>query len=467
MKKRAVSLDVLRGLAIVGMVLSATIGGGLPAWMHHAQEPPPTFAYDSQISGITWVDLVFPLFLFAMGAAFPMSVGKRLSRGESRRSVAADILKRGVKLAFFSVYVQHFYPYMLCPDGGWYAWGWAIVAFLLLFPMFMRIPYAVSDRVKQLIKLSAYTAGVVLLLCVKDAGDVPFTPTVNNPILLILAYMAVLGGLSYLFTARDRRTRMLIIVLVAALSAGTTVEGSWQQNLNAWCPLPGLYQFDYVKYLLIVLPGSFAGEWLLEWTSLSEGSCKVSGADKLVDSVMLIVALALAVCNVTCLYLHLDLLNICLSLLLIVTGNIALRFGTDTDMLKRRLWQLASLLLALGLLLQPLQGGVKKDPPTLGYLFVTAAIGCAMLLVFHVLCDRWNVERPLCFMSMSGQNPMVAYVACDLLIMPVLNILGLLSPLFAFFAQNAWLGLLQGIFLTSLTIGVTMFFSRIHWYWRT
>ena len=83
--KRAYSLDALRGYAILTMVLSATVAGGiLPGWMYHAQTPPPTHEFNPAVPGLTWVDLVFPFFLFAMGAAFPFSVGKRLERGESR-----------------------------------------------------------------------------------------------------------------------------------------------------------------------------------------------------------------------------------------------------------------------------------------------------------------------------------------------------------------------------------------------
>lgn len=69
MEKRAYAVDLLRGLAIVGMVLSGQIlwHAELPAWLFHAQVPPPSFRFDPSVPGITWVDLVFPFFLFSMG----------------------------------------------------------------------------------------------------------------------------------------------------------------------------------------------------------------------------------------------------------------------------------------------------------------------------------------------------------------------------------------------------------------
>jgi len=43
MNKRLNSLDAFRGLAILCMVLSSSIAFGdiMPAWMFHAQTPPP------------------------------------------------------------------------------------------------------------------------------------------------------------------------------------------------------------------------------------------------------------------------------------------------------------------------------------------------------------------------------------------------------------------------------------------
>lgn len=70
--KRAYSLDAFRGYAILTMILSGTIASGvLPAWMYHAQVGPRSnFSFDPSIYGITWVDLVFPFFLFAMEQLF-------------------------------------------------------------------------------------------------------------------------------------------------------------------------------------------------------------------------------------------------------------------------------------------------------------------------------------------------------------------------------------------------------------
>ena len=55
MKNRAYAVDILRGLAIVGMVLSGYIAWNpdLPAWLFHAQLPPPSFVFDASVAGIS------------------------------------------------------------------------------------------------------------------------------------------------------------------------------------------------------------------------------------------------------------------------------------------------------------------------------------------------------------------------------------------------------------------------------
>ena len=89
------------------------------------------------------------------------------------------------------------------------------------------------------------------------------------------------------------------------------------------------------------------------------------------------------------------------------------------------------------------------------------------LMAFHVVCDYFGCRRSTAFLVMSGQNPMIAYVAGDLLVMPILNMCGVLAPFMALMGTNPWLGFLQGVVLTTLSLLVTMFFTRIKWYWRT
>lgn len=63
-RRRIVAIDVVRGLAIVGMLLvnDAGIPSAMPSQLRHAPW-----------QGLTVADLVFPLFLFTVGASMPFS----------------------------------------------------------------------------------------------------------------------------------------------------------------------------------------------------------------------------------------------------------------------------------------------------------------------------------------------------------------------------------------------------------
>lgn len=45
-------------------------------------------------NGFTFWDLIYPLFLFVVGASMPFAVSRRVEKGESRRRIAGHILKR-------------------------------------------------------------------------------------------------------------------------------------------------------------------------------------------------------------------------------------------------------------------------------------------------------------------------------------------------------------------------------------
>ncbi|RPI92439.1 MAG: DUF1624 domain-containing protein, partial [Spirochaetales bacterium] len=86
---RLLSLDVFRGLAIAAMILVNNAGdwGHVFGPLRHARW-----------HGWTMADLVFPSFVFIMGTALPLSLGRRLGEGESRRRVMVSVFRRTIIL---------------------------------------------------------------------------------------------------------------------------------------------------------------------------------------------------------------------------------------------------------------------------------------------------------------------------------------------------------------------------------
>lgn len=87
---------------------------------------------------------------------------------------------------------------------------------------------------------------------------------------------------------------------------------------------------------------------------------------------------------------------------------------------------------SIGLCFEPFQDGIKKDPTTFSYFFVTSGLAFLALLFLSIVCDYFRCVKSTRFLVMSGQNPMIAYVVGDLLIMPLANILGIASLLYCF-----------------------------------
>lgn len=465
MNGRAYALDALRGYAILTMVLSAMVASGiLPAWMYHAQTPPPSHVFNPDIPGITWVDMVFPAFLFAMGAAFPFSVKKRFEKGVSLMKLSLDALLRAALLTYFAIFIQHFYPYMLSSPQDMRSWLLAILCFILLFPTFMRIPLKMPVWCHILVKVAAIGTGIILMFTVNYAGGNSFSLYTSNIIILILADMALFGASLYIATINNIRARIAVVVLLTALIMSSGIPGSWAACFAAYTPLPWFYNFHYMKYIIIVMSGSIGGEYLYEWMKRKDAPEKQTNI--MTACGIMFIASAMVVINLYCLFTREVIMGIAVSALLGISGYILLRKKEGMAQLWMKLFMAGIFLVALGLFLDPYQGGIKKDPVNFSYLFLTSGLSFMLMIFFSVLCDYFKLHKSTSFLVMSGQNPMIAYVSGSLLVLPVLNITGIAKYMYVF-GTSPFMGFMQGIILTGLVVLVTVFFSKRKWFWRT
>ncbi len=467
MNQRAGSLDALRGYAIVTMVLSGAVASGvLPGWMHHAQVGPRSdFVFDPTVYGITWVDLVFPFFIFAMGAAFPFSLGGKYEKGTPVWRLVWDSLKRGAKLTFFAIFIQHMYPWITASPQDAHSWWLALLAFALMFPMFMRWPWPMPVWVRQGTKWVAYGVGVALLLTVSYADGREFSLSFSNIIILVLANMAIFGSLAYLFTIGKPWVRVAILPFVMAVFLGSTTEGSWVKEVMDFSPLPWLYRFYYLKYLFILIPGTLAGEYLKEWLA-SRSSEKRTPVEVRRTPFILLLSVGIIVFNLYGLYMRYLVLNLAGTVVLLTVLYALLRMEGNNGKYWRRLFTAGAYLLMLGLFFEAYEGGIRKDPSTFSYYFVTAGLAFMAMMAFSIMCDIYQWRKLMLPLEMSGQNPMIAYVSTQLVVMPLLHLTGL-ADFLPYLQHSAWLGFLQGVLLTGLAVLLTMFFTRIKWFWRT
>ncbi|MBK9291854.1 MAG: DUF5009 domain-containing protein [Bacteroidetes bacterium] len=472
------SVDVLRGLAIVGMVLSGTISRNseLPAWLFHAQIAPPDFTFNPGLPGLTWVDLVFPFFIFAMGVAIPYSLGGLIHKGAGFGAIVRKLVVRSMRLFVFAVLLGQLSPWHYPGVEGYYPWLAALLSFAGFFLAFGRLPFA--DRYQHLAEAAGYVLLITLIVVRHSVFGLAFSFNKNDIIMLVLANLAFFGGLIWLFTHTNPTARLAVMALVFVLRLTHGVEGSVNQWLwslspakliSAWLPwLQELlsafgdlnktvfYNPEFLKYLLILIPGTLAGDILLS-----------NKARPAVGSRAALVFVITVVFNTWALQARETgwfwAFNIILGLLLIRRRQ--LLPGLQGKDLHIALWSYAWLL--IGTAFEAWEGGIKKDPSTYSYLFVTAALSGFSLLALRQAVERQRWKNGLSLLANTGMNPMIGYVVVSYAIAPLLQFVHILSWMDRWHLAHPWLGVLRGLVLTLMMMFATQWFTNKKLFWKT
>ena len=485
--RRSHALDALRGYAIATMILSATEAFTvLPGWMYHAQVPPPDHVFNPSIFGITWVDLIFPFFLFSMGAAIPLSLGRQHEKGVPLRTLALKTVQRWAKLTFFAIFILHAFPFMLGYRMEWMHYAMPLVYFALLCLMYTPNPLHLPRRGAAVLKWSAYTLAATLMVAQPYAGGAPFRLTDSDCIMLILANVSLTGSLIYLLTIGRPLQRLAVLPFVAALFMAAHTPGSWPAQLLHTSWLPWLYNPAYQEYLLIIIPGTVAGEWIAQWLR-QEQAVEDSGNIAHTRPAWPIALLSLAIITVNVVLLfgrHLtaNVLATC-ALAAAMAWLLHTHGGGREDKAKdnacagedslsptlrfwRRLCYGGTYMLLLGLCLEAYEGGIRKDDVTLSYLFVTCGLALFALLFFTVACDHYHVRWLSAPLEAVGKNPMVAYVSSSMVVIPVLVLTHTYGFIDAMSARPLT-GFAKGLILTAICMALTAWFTHKRWFWKT
>ena len=464
---RAYALDALRGLAILAMVLAGRVPFGvLPGWMYHAQEPPPAHMAVGT-PGITWVDLVFPFFLFAMGVAFPFALSRKLAQGVPAGRLVWQSLVRGLLLAAFAIFIQHVNPWTLSRQPGPREWAVALLGFGLLFPVLLRLPARWPLPARVAVRAAGVAAAVGLLAALHYPDGSGFRLERSNIILLVLANLAFFGSGIWLLTRANPLLRLGVAGLVLALCLTNQVPGSWNEWLWKTSPAPWLYQFRFLKYLLIVLPGTVVGDRLLAWSRELAAAPPAPPTRRVPLGLAAGLLLALVVGTTAGLYARALLPTLAFDAVGCLVAWLLLRPAPDaTQRLYRELVGWGSYWLALGWCFEALEGGIKKDPSTVSYYFITTGLALFTYVALSVIIDYFGQQRRFQLLIRTGQNPMLAYITANNFISPVLGLV-LLGPLLDAWASTPTLGILKAVFITLLVGLVVSFFTVRRVFWRT
>lgn len=456
------------------MLLSGQLPFGqnaLPSWMYHAQEPPPTHEWIGTLPGITWVDLVFPFFLFAMGAAFPLALSRRMESGAPKWKLGAFILERGVLLGFFALFVQAIRPYTLSTHPTTVTWLVALLGFFLLFPILARLPESWPRTMRWGIRLGGWLGAILFLTQAHYPDGSGFKLGRSDIIIIVLTNMAVFGSLVWMLTRKNLLPRLglLGILLAIRLSNMPQATEGWVHEIWRWSPAPWIYQLYYLQYLCIVIPGTIAGDLILKWIQNSGPASSTAEKNSPARQMIFIGVLMFAFVLVLLIGLKTRWLVSTTLLTFAMCGLgwwLLTNPKTETEHLYRSLFQWAIYWLVLGLFFEPYEGGIKKDKATVSYYFVTSGLAICAFIGFSILIDVFHRRRWVQLLIANGQNPMIAYAGINNFITPVLALTGGATWL-TDFASTPGRGFWKGVIITSLMAVTVSFLTRRKIFWRT
>lgn len=438
------------------MILCANIGyySDLPAWMFHAQTPPPTYAFNPDVPGITWVDLVFPFFLFTMGAAFPLAMRKRLENGASRWSVTGSLFRRWLTLTIFAIVLGNAYMIGAStrPDivkGIFNVVLWGV--------MFMSLVRLKDEKKCRLVNNAGMFLMIVMAVLGVDYMGLKLSRWSSDIIIMILANVAFFGGLLWMFTKDSIRLRWLVLLFIIAIKA----LSSYTPQVLDWIPSMGsigwFFSWGYLQYLIIALAGSIVGDKLLEHSR--------SGETVSIDKYHIVagaVALAAMLVQLWGLFTRHILADFIISAVLGLVF-VALTF-------KRRnivswLGYFGFAFMLVGIIFDPIDGGITKDYCNLSYMITTTGMTALTGAFVLALELKWQIKgRGL---SGCGQNPMLAYGVTTFVTGPILAMIGIGPWLDAISAGSPSWGVVRGLVYTLLMVAITCFFTKKKLFWRS
>ena len=127
-RQRIVSLDAFRGLTILVMVFVNQLGGvsGVPQWARHMK---------ADADAMSFVDVVFPAFLFIVGMSIPFALNQRQARGDDGAALQRHVLARSAGLIVLGLFMVNaedgFNPAAMPFNIGWWSLGLYLCTFLI------------------------------------------------------------------------------------------------------------------------------------------------------------------------------------------------------------------------------------------------------------------------------------------------------------------------------------------------
>ena len=139
MNTRIHSIDILRGLTIFLMIFVNNIGStiGTPQWLKHMPK---------EISGMTFVDVIFPAFLMIMGMSIPTATERMLAKGVTVPQILWSIVLRSTSLIYLGVMKINA---QVAAIEGWPDGLYLSLSYLAVFAVWFHSPHSSPKAIRN------------------------------------------------------------------------------------------------------------------------------------------------------------------------------------------------------------------------------------------------------------------------------------------------------------------------------
>ncbi|MFO7889908.1 MAG: DUF5009 domain-containing protein [bacterium] len=228
---RIISIDVLRGLTILIMLFVNDLAGvaDVPGWLKHYQGANP--------DGMTFVDVVFPAFLFIVGMAIPFAIRKRLQNNQSYAQIWQHVLLRSFSLLVIGLFMVNS-SYNNSDQGFLNPQVWTLLMYISIIFIWNTQSNRTSSvkKVMKVLKAVGIVLLAVLAVIHRGKGDpafIEFQPMWWG-ILGLIGWAYLVSCSSYISLRNNVLGLAGIMAILYSLYMADSVAGPFLAFLRPW-----------------------------------------------------------------------------------------------------------------------------------------------------------------------------------------------------------------------------------------
>lgn len=337
------ALDIFRGLTIFTMVFVNDLAGvaNIPQWMKHMP---------ADADAMTFVDVVFPAFLFIVGMAIPYAVKARQAKGESWVEIWKHVIFRTVGLLVLGVYMVNSEEMNAEASLIGKSW-WDLLMYgsaILTWNRYPKTDNPQRKRTYTALKIVGVLVLIVLYFLFRKGPEDQLTGMTPSwwGILGLIGWAYLFSMIVFYFFKQNLTAIMGMLGLFIIITVGLKSEGIAFPGFLAWLPS----QAGNFAHASLTLAGIILSLVLMNNEKMEKASAKISWM--LVFGLMLLIA---------------------------------------------------------GYFLRPLYG-ISKIYATPTWTLYCAAICCFLFPFIYWLVDMKSISKWANFLTPAGKNPLLTYI---------------------------------------------------------